>query len=158
MLTQSEIRRLTNYNEETGEFTWSANAHKKVRGKPVGSMSRNGYLVTKVDYKRYLVHRLVWLYVHGEFPKDEIDHINRNKADNRVSNLRDVDRFTNVHNKSKTSNSVSGYTGVRRTSNKKRWQAFIHMGGKFMNLGVYDTIDEALSARVEYKRRVFGDM
>jgi len=156
MLTQERIKELTNYNPETGEFVWSKKASVKVAGKPVGSLSRNGYLVTKVNYERYMVHRLIWLYVNGELPKGEIDHKNRIKTDNRISNLRDVERSVNLAN-CKRKTGKSGVAGVRLVCGGK-WQAYIHIKKKFINLGSFVCKSDAIKARLDYERKMFGNL
>lgn len=89
------------YNPETGLMYW----RKWHRGRPalfesIGSMQPNGYLVVTIAGERHLVHRLAFFYMTGQWPKDEIDHINRDRLDNRWVNLRDVPRSVNAKNRS----------------------------------------------------------
>lgn len=88
MLTQARLKELFHYDKETGAFT-HIKARRGVRvGKILGCLANNGYLVIRADGKLYLAHRLAWMYVHGAFPPDQLDHINRMRTDNRLCNLR----------------------------------------------------------------------
>lgn len=106
--------------------------HSEV-GKTAGRIDAKGYRVVTFRQKKYKAHRLVWLYVNGHFPFGEIDHINRNRSDNRIENLRDVNRFTNMRNLSNV--------GVTKDGN--RWKA--RLGQKY--LGNFITYESAMIAR-----------
>lgn len=107
MLTQNRLKELLEYSPETGGFFWrvyrAANADV---GMPAGSINGDGYIHIKVDNKKYCAHRLAWLYMTGEWPTQEIDHINQNRVDNSWVNLRDVSKSINRHNTNKTTSSV----------------------------------------------------
>jgi hypothetical protein len=102
-----------------------------------------GYIRISVDNKNYKAHRLAWLYVNGEWPSHEIDHINGNRSDNRIDNLRDVPRAQNIQNQVKPhSNNKTGYLGVTKGP-CNRFRAFIGVNGKNVNLGRFDTAELA---------------
>lgn len=101
-LTQTRLKELLFYNPETGNFTWLVRSADRIKiGQTAGCLDKtNGYISIKVDKRRYTGHRLAYLYMTGEFPT-EIDHINRNRADNRWENLRNVPHSINMKNRPK---------------------------------------------------------
>ena len=88
MITQEELKELLDYNPETGLFTW--NVYNNIKNKTTAGTFNDGYIQIKIKQKIYQAHRLAWLYVYGEWPKGQIDHINGIRDDNRIENLRDV--------------------------------------------------------------------
>ena len=111
MLTDTELKFILHYDPDTGVFKWTENAPKHVRGKVAGTLNRSGYRMIGINKKVYLAHRLVWLYETGHFPKKHIDHINNDKDDNRLVNLREVTHQENCHNRRDTKeNGTFGWT------------------------------------------------
>lgn len=110
-------------------------------------------LLARIDGRKYLVHRLVWLHVHGEFPLNQIDHINGNGCDNRIENLRDVTPSTNSQNKrvARTDNKC-GSLGVSIERNK--FVAQIKSGCLKIKIGRFNTIEEASNAYLKAKREL----
>ena len=150
ILTQKELKKLLEYNERTGLFT--RRTHVK-RGKPVGSTlgtPSHGRFVIRVNGINYFSHRLAWLYVYGEWPKGEIDHINHNPSDNRIFNLRVVTRSGNMRNHSLRCDSTSGVNGVSWRKNRNKWRAYIRVekGQRQKSLGYYTDKFEAICARM----------
>jgi len=92
-------------------------------------------------------HRVVWALAHGQWPVDEIDHINGDRADNRLVNLRSVTGAENKRNKRTPSNNKSGAVGVFWLRDNKTWRAAIRVAGRQTHIGCYATFDEAVSAR-----------
>lgn len=91
MLTVERLKALLEYEPETGAFRWKSPTNQRIRrGIATGRVGTKGYLYIGIDRKSYMAHRLAWLYVHGHWPLEQIDHINRIKTDNRIANLRDV--------------------------------------------------------------------
>lgn len=151
-LTAERLRDLVHYNPDTGVFTRLQVTGKigKV-GDVAGSMIPNGRIEFSVDSKRYLAHRLAWLYMTGNWPKREIDHIDGDPTNNRFANLRDVPRHINAQNVRKArANSKSGVLGVKKRYRK--WRAEISVNGKVLFIGSFETRDEAYAAFVEAKR------
>lgn len=111
--------------------------------KPAGSIARNGYRTFVIDRKHYLAHRLAWLYHYGEWPNGDIDHINRNKDDNRITNLRVVDKTINQANSGVQINNTSGYRGVSKARGRNKWRVTITHKGKDINLGSFSSLEEA---------------
>ena len=144
MITQQHLKSIFNYNPETGVFTRAVKRKRYDIGTTVGSKMPSGYMRTRIDGKDFYLHRLAWLYVHGCWPS-EIDHINRDKSDNRIKNLRDVTRSENGLNTGIRKTNTSGFTGVSKFRNK--WRAYRDLNGKRTYLGMYDTPQEAAQAR-----------
>ena len=159
-LTAERLREVLNYDAETGIFTWLARTRNRVAvGDVAGSPDRYGYLRIKIDGRIHSAHRLAWLYVHGEWPKDQLDHINGIRTDNRITNLREATNAENGHNRRKPhSNNTTGYLGVKR--DRGRFQALIRLDGKQRYLGLFDTPEAAHAAYLEAKRRLhpFGNL
>jgi len=154
-ITAEEARQLFSYNPDTGDLMWRA-WRSGVRNNGVaGYAQRNGYRVVFVNGKLYLAHRVIWAVVNGAWPETGIDHINRNKTDNRWANLRLATRSQNAMNRPAQSNNTSGYKGVSR--NGKRWAANIHEDGRKRHLGTFDTPKEAHAAYCRAAVKLHGD-
>jgi len=155
MLTQERLKEVLSYDSTTGLFIWAVSRGKLKNGATAGYNRPDGYNHIKLDYKYYYTHRLAWLYVYGEFPENEIDHINQNRSDNRISNLREANRQENKHNQSKPNkNNASGYLGVYWNKIEKKWSAQIAINGKDKRLGVFNTAEEASEAYLKAKRKL----
>jgi hypothetical protein len=153
MITQSRLKELYQYSPDTGEFIrlTSAGGYKKFT--VAGSIDTYGYAQVSIDGKKVLAHRLAWLYMHGSLPKDEIDHKNGNRADNRIDNLRESDRQSNNHNsRIARKTSESGVLGVSKKDGK--FQARITLNRKQIYLGFFNTKEEASEAYVTAKRKL----
>lgn len=153
MITQSRIKELFDYDEATGIFIRKCNIGKYKKDTIAGTKDKNGYIAITVDGVRTYAHRLVWLYMYGVFPANEIDHINGNKADNRLSNLRDVGRNVQSKNMPKVSNNGSLCIGVAKRKDCDRWAAKIQVNGKNIYLGIYRTYEEAVAARMAANKK-----
>lgn len=141
-LTAEALRSRLAYDETSGLFTrvTTTNARHRIGGL-AGTLHSKGYWVIGIDGKNYKAHRLAWLYVHGEWPAGEIDHINGDKRDNRIANLRVATRSENTTNRFRArSDNRLGVLGVTQIGN--RYIARF----KDRYLGIFKTIDEAHSA------------
>ncbi len=148
-LTPERLKELVHYNAETGDFTWAKTRRRCRLGGKAGCRMRNGYIVIRIDDTLYLAHRLAWLYMTGDWPPEQIDHINRDREDNRWKNLRAVSNMENAWNKTVRSNK-SGFAGVRRENRK--WLAEIKVNYRPIRLGLFDTPEAAHEAYVAAKR------
>jgi hypothetical protein len=154
LLTAVALREQLHYEPETGVFTRKVKTSNVFVGDVAGSLNVHGYIHIRVCGADCLAHRLAWLYVHGEWPKQQIDHINGIKTDNRIANLRDASPAMNTQNiKAARVDSRSGVLGVQRHG--RRWRARISLGdSRLTALGQFDTPEEAYAAYVEAKRRM----
>lgn len=150
-LTVSRLRELLQFEPETGVFTHREARQRVVVGARAGGLGTNGYRKHRVLGLTVREHTLAWFYVHGEWPKGQIDHINGVRDDNRIANLRDVDCQTNRQNLRKAIGSV-GMLGVSKHRN--RYVASIGHNSQDFRLGSYTTPEEAHSAYIEAKRRM----
>lgn len=155
LLTQELLKEKLYYDKDTGMFTWTDSKlnHGKVRGKEAGSIDNSGYrvIVMKLGGKsrNFKAHRLAWFYVYGEFPKLQLDHINHNRLDNKISNLRQVTQRENHRNRSQQKNNTSGYNGVHFRKDAKKYQAKVKVDGRTIHLGYFKKAEDAGQAAKE---------
>jgi hypothetical protein len=116
------------YDPETGDLWWCKQTRGRTLFTPLGKGSRTEYIQVGFEKQVYFAHRLIFAMAHGYWP-GEVDHINCNKRDNRISNLREVTRSQNLTNKGLKSNNTSGVTGVSWDSTAKSWRAYVRVGG-----------------------------
>ena len=139
-LTIERLKEVLTYNSATGSFA-------RKSGKPISNKVNNeGYLRVMVDRKHYLAHRLAWFYVNGCFPTF-IDHIDGNRSNNMLSNLREVTSKENQCNLSLATNNTSGVTGVSFSKERNKWEAKIQVDGKTVHLGRFLDKEDAILAR-----------
>lgn len=143
MLTFERARELLVYDPETGVFT------RKTGGAVSGTIY-NGYVRLGIDGRNYRAHRVAWLVFHGRWP-GALDHIDGDRANNRIANLREVTTTENNRNKKIGRNNTSGVLGVYKHRN--RWRANIKAGGKLLTIGHFASFDEAVAARKAAERQ-----
>ena len=150
-LTRSRLIELLSYEPETGLFRWRTAASPRVKdGKVAGCAMPSGYIVIRIDGTGFSAHRLAWLYVYGRWPDEQIDHINALRADNRIANLRDVTPSGNQGNRRHPfTNNKLGVLGVR--CRYGRYHAVIGLNNKLIELGIFDTAEEASAAYLAAK-------
>jgi len=147
MITQKELHKLLRYNHETGDFIYIASMKRIKVGDTAGRLHSMGYWCIGLFGEQYLAHRLAWLYVHGEFPENQIDHINHDRIDNRIVNLREATNATNHMNRPMQRNNKSGFTGVFFEKSISKWRAQLRTDGKNIHLGVFHKLSDAIKAR-----------
>lgn len=155
-LTQERLKELLRYEPDTGLFYWLESRGRVRKGDIAGCECRDGYVRLRVDEVMYLAHRLVWLYVHGAFPSDLLDHSNRQKADNRISNLRECTRCENALNTVSHRGATSGFKGVSMASSG-RWSARISINGAHLHLGHFDLPEVAAAAYDAAALKIHGE-
>jgi hypothetical protein len=146
MITQSILALNLNYYPFTGLFIWNRQLGRVKKGDLAGTVNSNGYVQIRIRGKIYLAHRLAWLYVHGEFPNTMLDHINMDKKDNRIANLRLATKSQNSQNTLKSAANTSGYKGVSWYDRSKKWRASIKLNQKFKHLGLFESKEDAYEA------------
>lgn len=157
-LTAEYLRSILDYNPDTGIFTRKVSTSNSVKvGAVAGCPGGGGYLLIMIQRRLHLAHRLAWLYMHGEWPKLTIDHINRNRSDNRIANLRDVSHKQNQQNKSKSSTNTSGHPGVSWYKPYSKWVAKIKHNYKHIHLGYFENLEDAVAARKAAEKLYWAD-
>lgn len=151
------LKTLYNYDPSSGHFTYKAPVRNAVVGARAGWVNDQGYLIIHIDQVRYRAHRVAWLYVHGEWPHDEMDHINGNRLDNRICNLRVVSGSENMGNSKPHADSRTGFKGVHYDKNKRKWGAQICHKGKRIFLGRHSTPELAHKAYKAKATELFGE-
>lgn len=143
------VNELLSFDPETGVFTWNekpCRGWRKGDDLTAGRVLENGYIRIVIDRENYMAHRLAWLVSTGREPYDQIDHINGNRADNRIANLREATGSENQQNHPVHVNNASGYPGVSFNRRKKKWKAQIKVKGNIRHLGWHDDPKDAASA------------
>lgn len=151
MINQERVKELFDYNEETGVITRKVNiANNKVKtGDNVGSSSSShGYLECSIDKKSYLVHRIIWLWYYGYLPESLIDHVDEDKLNNRINNLREASKTCNAQNCGNPKNNKSGVKGVYWCNNSGYWKAQIGVNNRVKHIITTDDFEEAVCARL----------
>jgi hypothetical protein len=146
MLTHARLLEIVHYDPETGVFTRLTGVGSPINVKP----NQDGYLRAKIDGRTYMLHRIAWFYVTGEWPEQEIDHRNARPADNRFKNLREATASQNNANRRRYMNSI-GFRGVRPWGRK-----YIAKAGKTY-LGLFTTPEAAHAAYVEAAQAMYGE-
>jgi hypothetical protein len=157
MITQSELQNKFNYDPDTGIFTRKYTYNKFLEGSQVGCKDSEGYLIISLTDRCYKAHRLAWLYVYGEFPKYNLDHINGNPSDNRISNLREANESQNGFNRKLNSNNTSGHKGVTFDKKSKKWQAYVTVNKKLKYLGQFESLELAALVAKEARIKYHGE-
>lgn len=147
------------YNHKNGVFIWKDRSpdlfitrlgcklwNAKHAGKKAGCLLKNGYRQIVVFHKCYRASRLAWLMHYGKWPENMIDHINHDRADDRIVNLRDVTNSENTRNQSRSKHNTSGFTGVGFRKKRGKWRARIIVDGKEIHLGYFDCAESAYAA------------
>lgn len=140
MITQERLKELFEYKD--GRLDRRGRRAKGGRHKPIGTWDNRGYLRVAIDKKRYSVHRLIFLYHHGYVP-EFLDHINRDRGDNRIENLRECTQQQNMTNAAISKRNTTGYKGVSRPKHSEKYHAHIKAGEKLRYIGSFDDPKEA---------------
>lgn len=153
-LTQAQVLSELSYDPETGVFVRLTDRGPCKAGEVAGGISGYGYRQHEVCGVSILGHRLAWLAHYGRLPDGDLDHINGDRCDNRIANLREVNRSQNLQNVGLSKKNSSGRRGVSRYRGNK-WQAYINAGGRRVPLGQYSSFEEAVAAREQGERDYF---
>lgn len=148
MITQGRLKQLLTYNRNTGIFIWNKTVSRTIKGTIAGHTGKRGYSRIGINGILYYAHRLAWLYEYGYTPENPLDHINRNKLDNRIKNLREVSIQCNLRNTKVFKNNTSGVTGVYWFPRDSCWVATIYINMRAIHLGRSKDFTEAVCHRL----------
>lgn len=168
-LTADQVRSLLDYYPETGEFIWKMRIGTVFEvskfnaihaGQPAGHLDARGYRRLKIFGDYHAGHRIAWLWMTGEWPPEDIDHINCNKSDNRFSNLRLANRSQNIANQGARADNKLGLKGVcfkPKSRGSRHYHAQIKKDGKVYSLGYFATAEEGHAAYVAAAAEKHGE-
>jgi len=157
-INQDTLKHVLDYDPNTGIFTWKNPTCVWVKpGYLAGNILRKGYIKIQINNKTYSAHRLAWLYVHGEWPKSQIDHINGIRSNNSIGNLREASIFENARNRKIPHDNKSGFRGVSKLKDRNKWQAQIGFNRKHIHLGYFDTPEKANQVYEIKAKELFGE-
>ncbi len=146
-LSQRTLKKYFTYDHITGGFLRVIRTGKRDKIGDAAVNHSRGYKSLNLLGESYLAHRMAWLYVYGKEPSGHIDHIDHNRSNNAIINLRDIPEEENFKNQSTYKNNKSGYCGIFYEKDRKKYKAYIKHNGKNINLGRFSDIDDAISAR-----------
>ena len=155
-LSRDEILKYLSYDRENGIFTWKIARGRQPSGAIAGSVTSRGYVRIIFNKRQYFSHRLVWIVETNAQPAQFIDHIDGNRANNRIINLREASNYENQQNRKKCqSNSKSGLLGASPCDGTRPWLAQITINGKKKRIGCFKTKEDAHSAYMDIRRNVY---
>jgi hypothetical protein len=156
-ITRARLQKLLQYDSDTGDFRWQERVSRRVRaGDLAGTVEINGYRKITIEGGQYSAHQLAWFYMKGRWCPGYIDHRDRNRSNNRWTNLRRATPSQNCANRCLMRKNKCGFKGVKQTPSG-RWSAAIQKGGRMHYLGVFSTPQDAHAAYVAAARRLFGE-
>jgi len=155
--TFDEFESLLRFEPSTGRFFWRVNRYRVEAGAPAGQPHPSGYWMIGVRGRRYLAHRLAWLFSYGRWPEATVDHINGDRRDNRPSNLREASASQNTMNGKRRSTNTSGFKGVSWRPDQKKWRAYIVKDGRQTSLGSFDSPEKAHAAYASAAALMHGE-
>lgn len=161
-LDAERVRQVLDYDPAIGVFRWRWRAdvrkewNTRYAGMIAGSPSSAMYSAITIDCTSHLAHRLAWFYTTGSWPHADIDHIDMDRSNNRIANLREATRSENMHNIGAPANNTSGVKGVCWHRRSKKWDARIEAGGRRINLGCFANLDDAARAYAEAAQKHHG--
>lgn len=156
-LTLERVREALAYDPKTGVFKWRVDRSNVKAGSKAGSSMALGYTMIRLDDCQVYAHRLAWFYVHGEWPSQQVDHVNGNRSDNSWDNLRLASQSQNSCNGSLRSTNSSGYRGVSWSKEKGKWVSRIVKDRKQHVLGYFTSKEDAYFAYLKAARELHGE-
>lgn len=148
--------RILRYDPLSGNMVWTVNRGRIKAGSNAGCIDKHGYYKLMINKKNHYLHRLAWLLSYGYMPSDSIDHINNNKQDNRLENLRIASAKDNSRNRGLYRNSTTGLKGVSKLKNGN-FMSSICVDGKSIYLGAFDTPEQAHSEYCKAAEKLHGN-
>lgn len=157
LLTQEYLKSILDYDLDTGIFTWKVKKSQVAKAGDVAGWEYNGYREIEIDNKKYKAHRLAWLYVHGEMPKNLIDHIDNNRSNNKISNLREATYQTNSENYKTPKTNKSGVKNVSWYKKLNKWVVSISVEKTKKTIGYFDDLEFAELVAIEARNKYRGE-
>lgn len=152
------LKELLSYNPETGIITWNTFRNNQVNaGDIAGYVHVKGYICIEVEHSEYKAHIIAWALYYGIWPVSLIDHKDRDKSNNRITNLREATKQQNCTNTKLYKNNRSGHRGVAFDKKSGKWRAYIRVNKKIKHLGFYKTAEEAGKVWAAFALDVYGD-
>lgn len=149
-LTHIRLLELLEYNKDTGIFTNKiTRSSRAVKGNIAGNLHSSGYYQVTIDNQVYYMHRLAWFYIFESWPKNLLDHIDRDTKNNKITNLREVSQLENMQNTKNYNTNTTGFKGVSFSKRSNKFKATISLNNKPLHLGYYDTPEEAHNKYLE---------
>lgn len=155
MLTQERLREVLKYDPVVGEFRWRIDIGTGRIGVVAGCLDGKGYLVIKIDRKKYYGSQLAFLYMTGKFAIPTADHKDRNPSNTQWTNLREATRRQNIINSKPTGR--SGLKGASWSEAGQKWKSSVKTNGRRIHLGYFETAEEAHHAYMDAARRFYGE-
>jgi hypothetical protein len=157
ILTQEYLKSILDYNLDTGVFTWKVNKAKRIKIGDIAGWLSDGYKKIEINDKQYTAHRLAWLYVNGEMPKDLIDHIDNDRSNNKISNLRESTHQTNSENYKTPKTNKSGVKNVSWYKSLNKWVVSISVRKTKKTIGYFDDLEFAELVAIETRNKYRGE-
>lgn len=145
------------YDAETGVITWKVSKHPIAQGSVAGGVHPDGYRRIGILGKQYQAHRVAWLLHYGEQPPQFLDHINGERDDNRISNIRAVTNAENQRNSRINANNTTGVKGVHFDKTAGRYKAKFKVNTKQVSCGYHDTVEQAAEAIRARREELHGE-
>jgi len=156
-LTQEYLKSILDYDLDTGIFTWKVSKANRTKVGDVAGWSYNGYREIEINNKAYKAHRLAWLYVYGEMPKNLVDHIDGNRSNNKISNLREATYQENSENYKTPKTNKSGVKNVSWYKSLNKWVVSISIRKTKKTVGYYDDLELAELVAIEARNKYRGE-
>ena len=158
--SQEELHELFTLRDDISQpLIWKMRPNVRIRiGDVAGCLGTKNYYLIRIDRKNYRLHRLIWIYHNGDIPDGMIvDHVDGNRTNNRIENLRLATYSENNYNRKTASNNTSGVKGVYWNKESKKWRAKIVVDHKTIHIGMFHTIEEAETAITAARNNIHGD-
>jgi hypothetical protein len=158
LISGKRLRELLSYDPETGLWEWIVPRPGSRKSREAGTLNKvDGYRRIMIDGRLYLAHVLAWFWMTGEWPEDEVDHRDTDRANTRWENLRDATHAQNQWNANKRQDNTSGFKGVSYHRPSGKWWARLGVNGKRHSLGLHDTREAAHAAVVRAGEEFHGE-
>lgn len=155
-VTAERVRELLDYDLKSGQLTWRATGRGRRADRIAGEIDRKGYRLVTIDYVRHYAHHLAWLHVHGQWPKDIVDHIDLDTSNNAIANLREASKAENCQNAKRRRDNTTGFKGVSFHKQRGKFRATIQVDGKSRHLGLFAAPETAHAAYIAAAEQSFG--